>query len=90
MLFALLRLGKIHARLFLPNNSERAMSNPNNSGDLDERRKLLKLLDRLAAVDRLATPKCLPDVIAGQWLHGDADTRRKIEDAIDRMPKKSN
>ena len=57
------------------------MSNPNNSGDLDERRKLL---------DRLAAPKCMPDVIAGQWLHGDADTRQKIEDAIDRMPKKSN
>jgi hypothetical protein len=32
----------------------------------------------------------MPDVIAGQWLHGDADTRQKIEDAIDRMPKKSN
>jgi hypothetical protein len=28
------------------------MSHPNNSGDLDERRKLLELLDRLAAVDR--------------------------------------
>jgi hypothetical protein len=41
------------------NNSERAMSNPNNSGDLDERRKLLKLLDRLDAVDRLAAPKGL-------------------------------
>ena len=66
------------------------MSNPHNSGDLDERRKLLKLLERLAAVDRLAAPKCMPDVIAGQWLHGDADTRRKIEDAVDRMPKKSN
>ena len=65
------------------------MSNPNNSGDLDERRKLLKLLDRLAAVDRLAAPKCMPDVIVGQW-HGNADARRKIEEAIDRMPKKSN
>jgi hypothetical protein len=66
------------------------MSNPNNSGDLDERRKLLKLLDRLAAVDRLAAPKCMPDVIVDQWLHGDPGARRKIEDAIDRMPKKSN
>jgi hypothetical protein len=53
---------------------------------MDERRKLLKLLDRLDAVHR----KCMPDVIVGQWLHGDADARRKIEEAIDRMPKKSN
>ena len=66
------------------------MSNPNNSGDLDERRKLLKLLDRLAAVDRLAAPRCMPDVIVGQWLHGNSDARRKIEEAIDRMPKKSS
>jgi hypothetical protein len=66
------------------------MSNPNNSGDLDERRKLFKLLNRLAAVDRLAAPKCMPDVIVDQWLHGNADARRKIEEAIDRMPKKSN
>jgi hypothetical protein len=59
------------------------MANPNNSGDMDERRKLL---DRLDAVHR----KCMPDVIVGQWLRGDADARRKIEEAIDRMPKKSN
>jgi hypothetical protein len=59
------------------------MANPNNSGDMDERRKLL---DRLDAVHR----KCMPHVIVGQWLHGDADARRKIEEAIDRMPKKSN
>jgi len=62
------------------------MANPNNSSDLDERRKLLKLLDRLDTVHR----KCMPDVIVGQWLHGDADARRKIEEAIDRTPKKSN
>jgi hypothetical protein len=42
-------------------------------------------------VDRLAAPKGLPgDALVDQWLHGDADTRRKIEEAIDRMPKKSN
>ena len=62
------------------------MANPNNSSDLDERRKLLKLLDRLDTVHR----KRMPDVIVGQWLHGDADARRKIEEAIDRTPKKSN
>ena len=62
------------------------MANPNNPRDMDERRKLLKLLDRLDAVDR----KCMPDVIVGQWLHGDADARCKIEEAIDRMPRKSN
>ena len=52
-----------------PNNLERAMSKPNNSGVLEESRKLFELLDWLAA------PKRLPnDFIAGQWLHGDADT----------------
>jgi len=66
------------------------MSHPNNSGDLDERRKLLELLARLAAVDRARAPRCLPDVIADQWLHGDAGARRKIEDAVDRLPRKSN
>jgi hypothetical protein len=61
------------------------MSNPSNSGDLDEMRKLL---DRLAAVH----PKCMPDIIVGQWLNGDAGERRKIEEAIDHLPKqkKSN
>ena len=64
------------------------MSNPNNSGDLNERRKLL---DRLDDVDRQAAPKHMPhDGIVDQWLHGDPDARRKIEEAIDRMPKKSN
>ncbi len=91
VLFVLLRLGKIHARLLPPNNSERAMSNPINSGALDERRKLLKLLDRLDAVDRQAAPKHMPhDSLVDQWLHSDADTRRKIEEAVDRLPKKSN
>jgi hypothetical protein len=32
----------------------------------------------------------MPDVFVDQWLHGNADARRKIEEAIDRMPKKSN
>jgi hypothetical protein len=57
-----------------------------NSGAMDERRKLIALLDRLDAVQ----PKCMPDMIVDQWVHGDADARRKIEEAIDRMPKKSH
>jgi hypothetical protein len=57
-----------------------------NSGAMDERRKLIALLDRLDAVH----PKCMPDMIVDQWVHGDADARRKIEEAIDRMPKKSH
>jgi hypothetical protein len=66
------------------------MANPNGPGDLEERRKLLELLDRLAAVDRVRAPKCMPDVITDQWLHGDPEGRRKIEEAISRMPRKSN
>jgi hypothetical protein len=66
------------------------MSHPSNSGDLDERRKLLELLARLAAVDRARAPRCLPDVIVDQWRHGDAGARRKIEEAIERLPMKSN
>ena len=62
------------------------MANPNNSGDMDERRKLLRLLDRLDAVHL----KCMPDVIVDQWLHGGADARRRIEEAIDRMPRRPN
>jgi hypothetical protein len=58
------------------------MPNPDNSGDLDD---LRRLLDRLATLD---PNKCMPDVIAGQWMHGDPDARRKIEEAIDRLPKK--
>ena len=57
------------------------MANPNNSGYLDE---LRKLLDRLDDVH----PKCMPDVIVGQWLHGDPEARRTIEEEIDRMPKR--
>jgi hypothetical protein len=60
------------------------MANPDNPADSDERRKLLRLLDRLDAVDR----KCLPDVIVDRWVHGDADARRKIEEAIEHMPRK--
>jgi hypothetical protein len=62
------------------------MPNPNTSGDMDERRRLIELLGRLASVQ--PSRECVPDLIAGQWLHGDPDTRRKIEQAIDRMPKK--
>ena len=57
------------------------MSNPANS---EERRKLLQLLDRLDAVD----PKCLPTAITSRWLHGDSGARRKIEEGIDRLPKR--
>jgi hypothetical protein len=53
---------------------------------MDERRKLLRLLDRLDAVHL----KCMPDVIVDQWLHGGADARRRIEEAIDRMPRRPN
>jgi hypothetical protein len=71
------------ARLLPANDAERAMANP---GERDERRKLIELLDRLDAVDR----KCMPDVIVDRWLHGDACARRKIEQAIDGMPRKSD
>ena len=67
------------------------MSKPTTPAALEERRKLFDLLDRLAAVDRPAAPKHMPhDAIADQWLHADADTRRKIEEEVDRLPKKSN
>jgi hypothetical protein len=67
------------------------MSKPTSPGAQEERRKLFELLDRLAAVDRRTAPKRLPDdFIVGQWLHGDADTRRKIEEEAARLPKKSN
>ena len=57
------------------------MSNPNISGDLEG---LRKLLDRLADVD----PKCIPTIIADQWSIGDFEARRKIEEAVDRLPKR--
>ena len=57
------------------------MANPNNSGYLDE---LRKLLDRLDDVH----PKCMPDVIVDQWVHSDPEARRTIEEEIDRMPKR--
>ncbi|TAJ84535.1 hypothetical protein [Reyranella sp.] len=67
------------------------MPKPTSPGALEERRKLFELLDRLAAVDRQAAPRHMPhDGIASQWLRGDADTRRKIEEEVDRLPKKSN
>ncbi len=67
------------------------MSNPTGPGELEERRKLFELLDRLAAVDRQAAPRHMPhDAIPDQWLHSDAATRRKIEEVIDLLPKKSN
>jgi hypothetical protein len=67
------------------------VSKATSPGALEERRKLFELLDRLAAVERRATPKHMPhDAIAEQWMYGNADTRRKIEEEIDRLPKKSN
>jgi hypothetical protein len=66
------------------------MPKPTSPEAREERRKLFDLLDRLAAVDRQAAPKHMPhDAIAGQWIHGDAEARRRIEEAIDRMPRKS-
>ena len=64
------------------------MSNPNNSVDLNERRKLLELLDRLAAVDIARAPKFMPDVAIYQWRHGDPEARRTVEEEIDRLPKR--
>jgi hypothetical protein len=84
-LYASLRNGRNRARLLRANDAERAMANPGNSGDRDERRRnLVKLLDRLDAVH----PRCMPELIVGQWLRGDADAQRKIEEAIDGMPRK--
>jgi hypothetical protein len=60
------------------------MASPVPSGERDERRRLIDLLDRLDGVDR----KCMPDVIVDRWMHGDADARAKIEQAVDRMPRK--
>jgi len=60
------------------------MANPNDASANDERRKLVALLDRLDAVQ----PTAGFDALIYQWLHGDADTRRKIEDSIDRLPKR--
>ena len=57
------------------------MAHPHNSGDRDG---LCKLLDRLADVH----PKCMPELIVGQWLRGDPEARRTIEEEIDRMPKR--
>jgi hypothetical protein len=60
------------------------MANPNHSRDLDE---LRKLLDRLADVQ--PSRLCMPDVfIVGQWLVGDPEARRTIEEEIDRLPKR--
>jgi hypothetical protein len=61
------------------------MSNPRNSS---ERAELLKLLDRLAAVDRVKAPGCMPDVLVDRWRHSDPEARRTIEEEIDRMPKR--
>ena len=58
------------------------MSNPNKSG---ERAELRKLLDRMAAVH----PKCMSDVFVQGWLNGDPAARRKIEEVLDRLPKKN-
>jgi len=51
---------------------------------------LHRLLNRLADIDRRRAPKCMPGVIADQWLQSDPDARRQIEEAIDQLPKKFN
>jgi hypothetical protein len=67
------------------------MAKPTNQGALEERRKLFDLLDRLKAVDRPPGLRSMPhDAIVDQWLHSDADDRRKIEESIDRLPRKSS
>ena len=64
------------------------MSNPARSG---ERAQLLKLLDRLDAVDRARAPRpFLPELIVDKWRRGDPEARRTIEEEVDRLPKKSN
>ena len=62
----------------------KSMANLNNANADDERRKLVALLDRLDAVH----PTAGFDALIYQWLHGDSDVRRKIEDSIDRLPKR--
>jgi hypothetical protein len=57
------------------------MANPR--GDLDG---LRELLDRLATVQ--PSRECMPELILGQWLRGDPETRQTIEEEIDRMPKR--
>ena len=57
------------------------MASPNNSGSLND---LRRLLDRLADVH----PKCMPELIIGRWLHGDPEARQTIEEEIDRMPRR--
>jgi hypothetical protein len=58
------------------------MPNPN-KGDMDDFRKLL---DRLAAVR--PSRECMPELIVGQWVRGDPEARRTIEEKLDRMPKR--
>ena len=60
------------------------MSKPTSPGVQEERRKLFKLLERLDDVD----PKCIPTIFADQWAIGDPEARQKIEEAIDRLPKR--
>jgi hypothetical protein len=57
------------------------MASPNNSGSLND---LRRLLDRLADVH----PRCMPELIVGRWLRGDPEARQTIEEEIDRMPKR--
>jgi hypothetical protein len=62
------------------------MANPDNSRAMDERRSLLRLLDRLDDVQ--PGRHCIPDAIVDRWVHSDADTRRRIEDSIDGLPRR--
>ena len=59
------------------------MASPDNSRDLTG---LRKLLDRVANVQ--PSRQCMPDLIVGQWLKGDPESRRTIEEGIDRLPKR--
>ena len=62
------------------------MLTPGKSG---ERAELLKLLDRLDAVDRARAPRFfLPGAIVDKWRVSDPEARRTIEEEIDRLPKR--
>ena len=64
------------------------MSNRARSG---ERAQLLKLLDRLDAVDRARAPRhFLPDALVDKWRVSDPEARRTIEEQVDRLPRRTS